>query len=158
MRQPLLFHSKSIKALTHAHPNIPLPQRLAKDRPCHQRARRLALLPLRNPRFATRRSTIFIKRQSIADPSTPLGLQPGQQQPREPGGTLYGLPPPCPPQASWKHLDRSGNIGAERREPTASSSGAAGTSGDAVEPMGARESLAPVGALGLIGGDVGADL
>ena len=71
---------------------------------------------------------------------------------------MYSLPPPYSPQAPWDNLGGSGDIAAEHREPTAAALSAKGTSDGAAESMGAGESLAPVGALGLIGDGVGADL
>jgi hypothetical protein len=137
-------------SVTNAHPNIPLPQRLATNCLRHQRARGLALSPLRYPRSTPWQPPNLIETTSIPNPSTSLGLQPRQQQPRKLGGTLYRLSSPYAPKASWDDRCRSRNIGVERGESIAGAVCAAGAPGGAARFMEPGGSVAATWALGLM--------
>jgi hypothetical protein len=60
------------------------------------------------------------------------------------------MPSPHAPKASWNDLDRSRDIGARRGESVASEVCAAGAVGGAAGSMGAGDSVAAIGVLGLM--------
>jgi hypothetical protein len=60
------------------------------------------------------------------------------------------MPPPCPPKASWDDLSGSRDIGAGRGAAITSTGSAAGAVDCAAWSMGAGDSVAAVGVLGLM--------
>jgi hypothetical protein len=88
--------------LRHEQISPTLPDRLERDRPEHQRARGMALLPVRNSGATSRRETVLTEGQGISNTSSSLGLRPRKQR----GSILEGqgglalivehrLPPPA---------------------------------------------------------------